>query len=271
MSSMLVAGNWKMNGSVAALREFAAALADVRLGCDAVLCVPFTLLDAARTLLGSGAVGWGAQDCGSAASGAFSGEVSAGMVREFEATHVIVGHSERRAQHGETDGLVAEKARRVIDAGMTPIVCVGETAAERDLNHTRTALRRQLLPVLRALGSEACHLVVAYEPIWAIGTGRAASPGMVEEAHGYLRDILLFNASQGTRGIRILYGGSVSVLNAHVLMSCEAVDGVLVGGASLKPKEFLSICDSASMAAQARELLTAGMRAAAARPGAQPS
>jgi triosephosphate isomerase len=271
MSSMLVAGNWKMNGSVAALREFGVALADVRLGCDAVLCVPFTLLAAAQDLFGAGGMRWGAQDCGSAAGGAFSGDVSAAMVREFQATHVIVGHSERRALHGETDAQVAEKARRVVDAGMTPIVCVGETADERDLNQTRKALRRQLLPVLRTLGGEARHLVVAYEPIWAIGTGRAASPGMVEEAHGFLRDIVLFNASPGTRVVRILYGGSVSVLNAHVLMSCDAVDGVLVGGASLKPKEFLSICDSASMAAQARELLTAGMRAAAARPGAQAS
>ena len=265
MSSMLVAGNWKMNGSVTALRKFAAALAEVRIGCDAVLCVPFTLLDAAQRLLGCGAVRWGAQDCGSATSGAFSGEVSAQMLREFHATHVIVGHSERRALHGETDAQVAEKARRVIDAGMTPIVCVGETAEERDLNQTRKSLRRQLLPVLRALGSEARKMVIAYEPIWAIGTGRSAAPGMVEEAHGFLKDIVLMNASEGIHGVRILYGGSVSVLNAQALLSCDAVDGVLVGGASLEPKEFLSICDSASMVAQARELLMAGMRAAAAR------
>lgn len=265
MSSMLVAGNWKMNGSVNALREFAAALSGVRLGCDAALCLPFTLLNAAETLLGPGPLRWGAQDCGTAESGAFSGEVSAQMVREFHASFVIVGHSERRALHGETDAQVAEKARRVIDAGMTPIVCIGETAEERDLNLTKKALRRQLLPVVRALGSEARYMVVAYEPIWAIGTGRSASPGMVEEAHGLIKEIILFNASQGTYGVRILYGGSVSALNAHALLSCPAVDGVLIGGASLKPMEFLSICDSASMVTQSRELLMTGMYAAAAR------
>ena len=265
MSSMLVAGNWKMNGSVDALRDFAAVLAGVRIGCDATLCLPFTLLGAAETLLAAGTVQWGAQDCAGAASGAFSGDVSAAMVREFRASHVIVGHSERRSLHGETDAQVAEKAARVIEAGMTPIVCIGETAEERDLNQTRKALRRQLNPVVRALGSEVRNMVVAYEPIWAIGTGRSASPGMIEEAHGFIKEIMLFNPSRGTHGVRILYGGSVNALNAHALLSCDLVDGVLVGGASLKPKEFLSICDSASMVAQARELLLAGMYAAAAR------
>ncbi|HZV93581.1 MAG TPA: triose-phosphate isomerase, partial [Caldimonas sp.] len=201
-----VVGNWKMNGS----RAGNAALLDglkqaLPFAADVAVCAPAPFIDdVSRSLAGSG-IGWGAQDCSSHDAGAFTGEFSARMLAELGCSVVIVGHSERRAQHGESDGLVAAKARRAIDAGLVPIVCVGETLAERDAGRTEEVVDRQLAAVTDLLGNDIARTVLAYEPVWAIGSGRTATPDQAQAVHARLRRAL------GAAGasVRILYGGSV--------------------------------------------------------------
>jgi len=253
MLPKLVIGNWKLNGSLAALRGFAESLADepvLRRGrllrCEAALCVPYPLLPAAQALLAPYAMRWGAQDCSAHAEGAYTGEVSATMVAEFGARYVIIGHSERRLGHGETDELVVDKVRRVLAAGLVPIVCIGETAAERDANETAPVLRRQLQALTKALPRQLASIVFAYEPVWAIGQGDAATPGVIADMHAFIARTLHFQAGLHESAARILYGGSVKPDNAAELLALPDVDGALVGGASLEPESFAQIVAAAA-------------------------
>ena len=241
MRGRLVVGNWKMNGGLAQNAALLSALAaGWRAGADRemAVCVPFPYLAQAGELLAGSAIAWGAQDVSEHASGAFTGEVSAAMIAEFGARYALAGHSERRQFHGERDEQVAAKAKAALSAGMTPIVCVGETLAEREAGQTSAVVRRQIDAVIGALGTAMARTVVAYEPVWAIGTGRTASPEQAQEVHALLRSRL---AAAGAADVRLLYGGSVKAANAASLFGMPDVDGGLVGGASLDVREFLAI------------------------------
>ncbi|WP_395700310.1 triose-phosphate isomerase [Aquabacterium sp.] len=248
----LVIGNWKMNGSVPRLRSFAALAAAAPGGCPAALCVPYPLLPAAQTLLAATPLLWGAQDCSAEDEGAHTGEVSARMLAELGVRYVIVGQSERRAAHGETDGQVALKARRALAAGLTPVVCIGESAEERDAEQTALALRRQLLQLARTLGRELGAVVLAYEPVWAIGSGQALAPGLIDDTHAVIAELLAFHAGLPAGTVPILYGGSVNARNAQAILGRQQVAGVLVGGASLEAADFMAIWQAA--AHQGREV-----------------
>ena len=242
----LVVGNWKMNGSRAANSVLLDALkASAPFAASVAVCVPTPFLrDVASTLQGS-AIAWGAQDCSSHASGAFTGEVSAAMLAEFGCRYVIVGHSERRAMHGESDLLVAEKAARALASGLTPIVCVGETLAERDAGQTKAVVARQVGAAIELLGNAMAQTVVAYEPVWAIGTGKTATPAEAQAVHAALRQQLA-TASAAAAGISILYGGSVKADNAASLFAQADIDGGLIGGAALNAEQFAAICKAAA-------------------------
>lgn len=244
----LVAGNWKMHGSRAANAELLAGiLAGQPFPCEVTVCVPFPYLaDMGPALAGSG-VTWGAQDCSAHEQGAYTGEVSAAMLSEFGCRHVIVGHSERRAYHGETDALVAEKAKAALARGITPIVCVGETLAERESGLTEAVVKRQLSAVIHHLGLCIGEIMVAYEPVWAIGTGKTATPEQAQEVHAVLR-AQLRAATPRADAMRLLYGGSVKPDNAATLFAQPDIDGGLIGGASLKAGDFLAICRASAAA-----------------------
>jgi triosephosphate isomerase len=243
----LVVGNWKMHGGRAFNAALLGALQSELAGVDAEVsvCVPAPYLDQASSLLAASRIAWGAQDCSSHESGAYTGEVSAAMLAELGCRHVIVGHSERRALHGEGDVLVAEKAGAALRHGLVPIVCVGETLAEREAGATEVTVARQLAAVTALLGAAIDGVVVAYEPVWAIGTGRTASPEQAEAVHVFIRDRLA-KASASSAAVRILYGGSVKADNAAALFACSHIDGGLIGGASLKAVEFVAICRAAA-------------------------
>jgi len=244
MRGKLGVGNWKMKGS---LRQNDALLADWRSGWTATpsrriaICVPFPYLWQAQAALAGSALDWGAQNVSEHASGAFTGEVAAAMVAEFGSRMAIVGHSERRALYGETDATVANKAAAALAAGLTPIVCVGETLAEREASATDAVVLRQLDAVVALLGARLAQAVVAYEPVWAIGTGRTATPQQAEAVHGLLRRRLRTAVGEAADDMLLLYGGSVKADNAKTLFACANIDGGLVGGASLKADEFLAI------------------------------
>jgi triosephosphate isomerase len=199
------------------------------------------------------ALRWGAQDCSAHAEGAYTGDVSAAMVAEFGARYVIVGHSERRTGHGETDELIVEKVRRVLATGLVPIVCIGENEDERDANETAAVLRRQLLAVSKALPRQLASIVFAYEPVWAIGQGDAATPGLIADMHGFIARTLHFHTGLPETAMRILYGGSVVPRNAGPILAQPGVAGVLVGGASLRPHDFFEICRAAACSADSVE------------------
>lgn len=244
----LVAGNWKMNGSLAAN---AALIGELLAGigqpaCDVAVCVPAVYLAQVQLLLaGQGGIALGAQDVSQHESGAYTGDVSAAMLKELGARYVIVGHSERRQYQGETDAQVAVKAQRALAAGLTPIVCVGETLREREQGETESVVSRQLSAVIQLNGERLADLVVAYEPVWAIGTGRTATPEQAQTAHAALR-ALLAAADLQAAGVRILYGGSMNAGNAAELLAQPDIDGGLIGGASLKARDFLKIIETAS-------------------------
>lgn len=242
----LVVGNWKMNGSRTGNAALLDALkASAPFAAAVAVCVPAPYLgDVAIALRGSD-IAWGAQDCSSHAAGAFTGEVSAAMLAEFGCRFAIVGHSERRAMHGESDRLVAEKAQQALASGITPIVCVGETLAEREANRTEAVVERQLGAVLDLLGASVERMVLAYEPVWAIGTGRTATPAQAQSVHAHLRAALA-TASPAAGAISILYGGSVKPDNASALFSEVDIDGGLIGGASLNAGSFVAICRAAA-------------------------
>ena len=238
----LIMGNWKMHGNLA---DNAKLLAGVRAGANTLasgaqlaVCVPFPYLAQAAQALSGSAVSWGAQDLSTQTHGAFTGEVSGAMLKDFACRYVLVGHSERRSMHAESDQLVADKAKAALAAGLTPVVCVGESLAQRDANQVLAVIQQQLAPVL-ALGAQAVQqMVVAYEPVWAIGTGRTATPEQAQEVHAAIRAALqAINAGQ----VQILYGGSVKAANAASLFAMPDIDGALVGGASLVAEDFLAI------------------------------
>ena len=241
----LVAGNWKMNGSRAALAELGpiAAAAREAAGVDVAVCPPFTLITLAITRAGGVAIG--AQDCHSAASGAHTGNVSAPMLAEAGAKLVIVGHSERRHEQCESDDFVRAKAEAALAAGLQTILCVGEVEEERVAGTHCEKVLYQLEHSLPELRSDA-ELVIAYEPIWAIGTGRTATPADAIEMHGVIREHLLARFGDAGGRVRILYGGSVNAKNAAGLFACENVDGALVGGASLTAEAFVPIIEAAA-------------------------
>ena len=241
----LIAGNWKMNGLKAAMAELEAILAGasgVAAKCDLLVCPPATLVAAfaERAKSATSPLGIGAQDCHPKASGAHTGDLSAEMLADAGARAVIVGHSERRADHGETDALVRQKAEAVWRAGLTAIVCIGETREQRDAGKTLDSCGGQLKGSLPE-GSTAANLVVAYEPVWAIGTGLTPTTADVEQVHRFIRATLTSRFKAEGADIRILYGGSVKPSNAAELMAVANVNGALVGGASLKAADFLAI------------------------------
>jgi triosephosphate isomerase len=241
MRGKLVVGNWKMNGGLAAnarlLGDIVAGWAGTP-GREIAVCVPYPYLLQAQAALSSTPVAWGAQDVSEHAAGAYTGEVSAGMLVEFGCRYAIVGHSERRQLFGDTDAVVAAKAQAALAAGVAPIACVGETLAERDAGATEVVVLRQLDAVLGAVGKDAARIVVAYEPVWAIGTGRTATPEQAQAVHAALRARL---AKAGAADVLLLYGGSVKADNATALFGMADIDGGLIGGASLKAGEFLAI------------------------------
>ena len=243
----LIAGNWKMNGSLAANEALLDALArglPPHLACDVAVCVPFIYLAQVQSLKAGrpalSTIDVGAQDVSAQASGAYTGEISAAMLRELGCRYAIVGHSERRQYHFETDTLVADKAKVALTCGITPIVCVGETLAEREAGHTEEVVRRQLAAVVHVNGHCISEIVVAYEPVWAIGTGKTASPAEAQAVHAVLRAQLKAATDQFAR-VKILYGGSMNAANAASLLGQPDIDGGLIGGASLKAEDFLKI------------------------------
>jgi triosephosphate isomerase len=240
----LIAGNWKMNGLKSAMAEFEAMLAGapaVAARADLLVCPPATLIAGfAEKAKGSRMIGVGAQDCHPKVSGAHTGDLSAEMLADAGARAIIVGHSERRADHGETDVLVHQKAEAVWRAGLTAIVCVGETQNQRDAGQTLDICRGQLNLSLPD-GARSDNLVVAYEPVWAIGTGLTPTVGDVEQIHRFIRELLIARFNGEGAKMRILYGGSVKPSNARELMAVANVNGALVGGASLKAADFLAI------------------------------
>jgi triosephosphate isomerase len=245
MRVKLVVGNWKMNGG---LRQNDALLGDLRAGWKAAegrslaVCVPFPYLWQAQAALSGSGIAWGAQDVSEQPGGAHTGDVSAAMVAEFGCTYAIVGHSERRAQHGESDAVVARKAAAALAVGLKPIVCVGETLAERDAGQTEAVVLRQLDAVVAQLADRLAQAVIAYEPVWAIGTGHNATPEQAQAVHALLRQRL--REAGLVAGVPLLYGGSVKAGNARALFSRPDVDGGLVGGASLDAAEFLAIANA---------------------------
>lgn len=238
----LVAGNWKMNGLKAALSEVRAMVdgATAIPGVDLAICPPATLVNAVKAELGASAIGLGGQDCHAEKSGAYTGDISAEMLADAGAGYVIVGHSERRAAHAETDALVAAKAAAAYRAGLTPIICVGESLEQRDKGETLAVITSQLAGSVPDLAASQTT-VVAYEPIWAIGTGRTPTSAQVAEVHQAMVQALSNRFGPAAKAIRLLYGGSVKPENAQELMHVEGVDGALVGGASLKATDFLRI------------------------------
>ena len=243
----LIAGNWKMNG----LGAEATALAEdlKRLGAgdqpaaEVLVCPPFPYLGLVAEVLSDSAIGLGAQDCHKSGFGAHTGDTAAAMLRDVGCSYVIVGHSERRGEHGETDAQVRGKAEAALAAGLVPIVCVGETEEQRTAGETLAVIARQVKGSVPA-GMEAERLVVAYEPVWAIGTGRTATAAAVVEVHAEIRRLLVGLVGEGAQKVRILYGGSVKPENAGDLLSQANVDGALVGGASLKAEDFWAIAQS---------------------------
>ncbi|WP_114974035.1 triose-phosphate isomerase [Rhodoferax ferrireducens] len=246
MKKKLIAGNWKMNGSLVANEALIKGLLTGlgTPGCQVALCVPAVYLAQVHALLADSAIDLGAQDVSEHEIGAFTGEISGAMLKEFGVRYALVGHSERRQYHFETDAVVAAKAQRALAGGITPIVCVGETLAEREAGKTEEVVKRQLAAVIHTNGHCISEIVVAYEPVWAIGTGKTASVEQAQQVHAVLRAQLKAASPQADR-IHILYGGSMNAANAAQLLAQPDIDGGLVGGASLKVPDFLSIIASA--------------------------
>jgi triosephosphate isomerase len=245
----LVAGNWKMNGSRA---ESATLLDGIRKGmsaaskAEAAVCPPHILIPLTAEKLAGSPVAWGGQNLSVHKSGAYTGEVSGPMLKDYACTYVIVGHSERRTLYGENDAMVAEKYGAAQAAGLIPILCVGETLQEREANQTEAVVARQLDAVLDKHGiASFTNAVIAYEPVWAIGTGKTATPQQAQEVHRFIRSRMATRDKTVAENTRILYGGSMKGSNARELLAQADIDGGLIGGASLQTEEFLTICRAA--------------------------
>ncbi len=246
MRKKLIAGNWKMNGSLAANASLLSAIKGVSADkAQLAVCVPAVYIAQTQAALSASTVLWGAQDCSVQASGAYTGELSAAMLKEFDCRYVIVGHSERREYHRELDETVAAKAKAAIANGLIPIVCVGERLAEREAAQTQSVVSRQLAAVLQLLGADAAKMVVAYEPVWAIGTGKVATPAQAQAVHAAIRAQLRAVLGEAADEVLLLYGGSMKPDNAAELLSQPDIDGGLIGGAALKAADFLAIFEAA--------------------------
>lgn len=249
MRKKLVIGNWKMHGALRSNADLLEAVgAGVRsLAIDVAVCVPFPYLAQVSALCAESGLNWGAQTLSEHARGAYTGEVAASMLLEFGCRYVLVGHSERRAWQGESDSLVAAKADAAWQAGLVPVVCLGETLEEREAGATDEVVRRQFGAVARQLGGAGLRsAVIAYEPVWAIGTGLTASPAQAQAVHALLRAELEAVDPVLARETKILYGGSVKPANAGELFGCPDIDGGLIGGASLSAGDFVAICRAAA-------------------------
>jgi triosephosphate isomerase len=246
----LVAGNWKMNGSLAAIQTLIDGIrheAGMLHSVEIAVCPPFVYLRDVAALLAAAPVVLGAQNLSEHDPGAFTGEVAGAMLRDCGCRYVLVGHSERRNLYGEDDALVAAKFAKALVEGLTPILCVGETLAEREADETEAVVRRQIDAVIASHGVKAlAGAIVAYEPLWAIGTGRTATPDQAQAVHDYIRRLVAGHDQATADGLRILYGGSVKAANAAELFARSDIDGGLIGGASLHADEFMAICRAAA-------------------------
>lgn len=245
MRKTIVAGNWKMNASKDSVEslvtDILSGASDV--SAEIIVCAPFPYLSQVEVLIEGSNLMLGAQNLNVNASGAFTGEVSAEMIKDFGANHVIVGHSERRSLYGETSEIVAEKTKAAIDSGLTPILCLGESLDQRESGKTESVISEQLNKVIKMVGIEAFNnIIVAYEPVWAIGTGMTATPEQAQAVHKFIRDLLASSSQDIAHKTAILYGGSMNAGNAVELISCADIDGGLIGGAALKAEDFLQIC-----------------------------
>ncbi|HAY41012.1 MAG TPA: triose-phosphate isomerase [Gammaproteobacteria bacterium] len=245
MREVIVAGNWKMNATKEMTNTLVMGvlngLSDVN--AKVIACVPFPYLSQAVALTTHSQLNIGAQNLNTNESGAFTGEVSAEMIKDLDVQYVIVGHSERRSLYGETDKIVAEKIEIAINNGLTPLFCVGELLSEREEGNTEAVVGRQVRAVIDRVGIEAFRdIIVAYEPVWAIGTGVTATPEQAQETHAFIRSVLADNDNDIAQSTPILYGGSMNPINAEELIGCKDIDGGLIGGASLKADSFLQIC-----------------------------
>ncbi|GBE29906.1 bifunctional PGK/TIM [bacterium BMS3Bbin04] len=251
MRTPLIAGNWKMNllrAEASALTEAIVTTTSQTNGVEVLLCPPFVLLDTVRAAIGDSDVELGAQHLYSEPSGAYTGEISATMLVDAGCKFVVIGHSERRQFFGETDASVRHKIKAALDAGLTPVVCVGETLEEREDGSTPKVIERQVSVALeRFKPEEVAKMVIAYEPVWAIGTGKTATPETAQEVHAFIRNLISKSVDkQVAKGIRIIYGGSMKAANADELLAQTDIDGGLIGGASLKAEEFSAIIKAAS-------------------------
>ena len=245
MRKTIVAGNWKMNASKESVNKLVMGILSgmSNVSSEVVICAPFPYLSQVEALITHSQVRLGAQNLNTNMSGAFTGEVSADMIKDFGAQHVIVGHSERRSFYGETNTIVAEKVKTALDSDLIPLFCVGETLEQREAGETESVVAAQINTVVDLVGIDAfLNIVVAYEPVWAIGTGVTASPEQAQEVHAFIRQLLANNNYDVAQQTPILYGGSMNAANAKELIACADIDGGLIGGASLKPEDFLQIC-----------------------------
>ena len=245
MRKTIVAGNWKMNASKESVNSLIEGIlfgmSDV--SSEVIVCAPFPYLSQVENLISNSSLMLGAQNLNVNTKGAFTGEVSADMIKDFGAHHVIVGHSERRSLYGESSIIVAEKTKAAIDAGLIPLLCVGESLEERESGNTEDAVAEQLNAVINLLGIKAFEgIIIAYEPVWAIGTGLTASPEQAQTVHQFIRGLLADSSESIAQKTPILYGGSMNAVNAADLISCSDIDGGLIGGAALKAEDFLQIC-----------------------------
>lgn len=243
MRKKLVAGNWKMHGSLAENAALLAAIKPALSGIEAAVCVPFPYLAQAQAALAGTSIAWGAQNVSEQAKGAFTGEVSVSMLVDFGCKYVIVGHSERRSLYGESNETVAAKFVAAVQGGLAPILCLGETLEQREGNVTEQVIAAQLDAVTQVAGMNGfASAVIAYEPVWAIGTGRTATPQQAQEVHAFIRQRMAKSDAALAQRLQILYGGSVKPQNASELFGMADIDGGLIGGASLKASDFLAIC-----------------------------
>jgi triosephosphate isomerase len=250
MRKPLIAGNWKMNGSLDSVRTLLEGIKDGMTAvqnAEVAVCPSYVFIAETERLLTGSEIGWGGQDLSTETSGAFTGEVAASMLKDFGCRYVIVGHSERRTYHKESDELVAKKYAVARAAGLVPILCVGETLEEREQEITEAVVARQLDAVIELEGVDALKDgVIAYEPVWAIGTGKTATPEQAQEVHAFIRGRVADKSAEVADGLRILYGGSMKPGNAKELIGKPDIDGGLIGGASLKAEDFLGICAAAN-------------------------
>lgn len=247
MRKPIIMGNWKMNGSQAMTKSLVGAIAlSAPNQIDIAVFPPFVYLSEVKQALGNSQVGFGGQDLSAHESGAYTGEVSAQMLKDIGADYVLIGHSERRQYHHESNQSVALKSQKALTAGLTPVICIGETLQERESDQFESVISNQLKPVLDSLSDDQLmQSVIAYEPVWAIGTGVTATPEQAQSAHEMIRQMIANSSPTVAKHIRIVYGGSVKPDNAKTLLGLPDIDGALVGGASLKAEDFLAICQAA--------------------------